>query len=140
MLDRARHRGVYSDLVKGELTEYLRACHASFDLIVSADTLVYFGRLDEVMRAAAGAMRSGGVLAFTVEEAAADCPDEGFRINPHGRYSHCRSYVARTLSDAGFHVETIDSAILRLEGGAPVEGLVVTARKPVAPIAAREMP
>jgi len=140
MLDRARSRGVYADLVKAELTEYLRARRAVFDLIVSADTLVYFGRLDAVMRAAADALRPGGVFAFTVEAAADDSPGEGYRINPHGRYSHRRSYVEQTLSEAGFRVEAIDAAALRREGGVPVEGLVVTARKPTLALGATEMP
>ena len=34
-------------------------------MIVSADTLVYFGALDEVVAAAAGALRPGGLLIFT---------------------------------------------------------------------------
>ena len=40
----------------------------AFDVIVSADTLVYFGALEEVVAAAAKALRPGGVLVFTVEE------------------------------------------------------------------------
>jgi predicted TPR repeat methyltransferase len=43
MLARARERDVYDVLVKGELTAYLEACTDTFDVIVSADTLVYFG-------------------------------------------------------------------------------------------------
>ena len=138
MLDRARTRGVYAELVKDELTDYLGAHHDAFDLIVSADTLVYFGRLDIVTRAAASALHGGGILAFTVEAAADGDRGQGYRINPNGRYSHTRSYVAQTLADAGLRVDAIDSAVLRLEGGAPVEGLVVTARKAVSAIAAQE--
>ena len=46
MLAQAKEKNVYDELVKGELTEYLRDSSAAFDLIVSADTLVYFGGLD----------------------------------------------------------------------------------------------
>jgi len=42
------------------LTEYLRGHTAAFDVIISADTLVYFGRLEEVVAAAANALRPGG--------------------------------------------------------------------------------
>src|SRR5919199_1010982 len=42
MLTRARERRVYDELVKGELTAYLAGCAETFDVIVSADTLVYF--------------------------------------------------------------------------------------------------
>src|SRR6266480_2546012 len=45
MLAHAKEKNVYHALVKAELTEYLRDHSESFDLIVSADTLVYFGDL-----------------------------------------------------------------------------------------------
>src|SRR4029077_5314522 len=52
MLPQARAREGYDDLIKGELTDYLRASAGMFDAIVSADTLVYFGPLEEVLQAA----------------------------------------------------------------------------------------
>jgi predicted TPR repeat methyltransferase len=140
MLDRARSRGVYNGLVKAELTEYLRGHRDAFDLIVSADTLVYFGDLGAVLQAAANALRAGGVLAVTVEEATDDVANGEYRINPHGRYSHSRRYVAQAAQAAGLEVEAIEAAVLRREGGAPVQGLVVTACKPVAPGVTRELP
>ena len=68
MLARARARNVYDELVRRELTAYLHDCTGAFDVIVSADTLVYFGPLEEVLAAAGNALRAGGVLIFTVEE------------------------------------------------------------------------
>ena len=59
---------MYDALVKGELTAYLADSVGAFDLVVSADTLVYFGALEAVVGAAAAAMRPGGRLIFTVEE------------------------------------------------------------------------
>src|SRR4029077_16423873 len=72
MLDHARKKNVYDELVRGELTAYLQNRHDAFDLIVTADTLVYFGALEDVAVAAAGALRSGGRVVFTVEEATDD--------------------------------------------------------------------
>src|SRR5262249_45954759 len=51
MLARARARDVYDELLQRELTAYLRDSPASFDVIVSADTLVYFGPLAAVAAA-----------------------------------------------------------------------------------------
>ena len=75
-----------------------------FDLIISADTLVYFGALEAVFDAAYRALRPDGLLIFTVEEAGDDQPETGYRINPHGRYSHSRAYVESALTAAGFAV------------------------------------
>jgi len=129
MLAKAQGRDVYSELVKGELTAYLAGQRQAFDLIISADTLVYFGSLEPVLEAAFGALRSDGLLIFTVEEAEDGAAREGYRINPHGRYSHSRAYLNRALPAAGLTVAGMEPAILRKEGGSPVAGLVVTARK-----------
>jgi predicted TPR repeat methyltransferase len=129
MLARARERNVYDDLVKGELTSYLRAAHDAFDVIVSADTLVYFGPLDEVVSAAAGALRRGGHFIFTVEALSDDASQTGYVIAPHGRYCHTRQYLDRLLGSAGLRPE-IQPAELRIEGGLPVQGFVVRGTKP----------
>ncbi|MGZ9005279.1 MAG: tetratricopeptide repeat protein [Burkholderiales bacterium] len=128
MLEQARARAVYHELVKAELTQYLQSVSAAYDLIVSADTLVYFGALEDVVQAASGALRAGGLLIFTVEKAEDSEAPSGHRLNPHGRYSHTRGYVEQTLRTAGLTALSIDDGVLRQERGEPVQGLVVTAR------------
>lgn len=128
MIARARERNVYDELVKGELTEYLRTAVSAFDVIVSADTLCYFGPLDEVLAAAASALRPAGKLIFTVEEFSNAGSGAGHSIGLHGRYRHSREYLERALAAANLLPEIV-SAELRLEAGDPVSGLVVRARK-----------
>ncbi len=129
MLEKARQRGGYDALHKAELTAFLRAHPAGYDLVASADTLCYFGALDEVVLAAAQALRDGGQLLFTVE-ASPDTAPGSCTLHPHGRYSHRRDHVQRVLEAAGLHHIEIHAAHLRLEGGKPVEGWVVAARRP----------
>lgn len=133
MLAHAREKNVYDELVRTELTAYLQDHHDAYDLIVSADTLVYFGALDDVAGAAAGALRSGGRLIFTVEEATEDAAPATYCIKPHGRYNHRAAYVGRVFADAGLEVD-IARAELRMENGLPVAGLVVMATKPATSI------
>jgi predicted TPR repeat methyltransferase len=130
MLEKAAVRGHYDELVKAELTEYLEGSADGFDLIVSADTLVYFGDLGPVLAASASALRPGGRLAFTLERDESDDGSEDFRLSPHGRYAHSEDYVRRTLGGAGFTAVSCAPAHLRVERGKPVEGLLVTARLP----------
>ena len=127
MLVHAQGRGVYDNLQKAELTAFLQTSAGCFDLIVSADTLCYFGPLDALLRAAHGALRAAGALIFTVEAAAAGVP--AHHLNPHGRYSHSQAYVLEALCAAGFAPPQVLSTSLRNEGGEPVAGLVVTALK-----------
>ena len=125
MLAQARERNVYDELLKSELTAYLAGCDQAFDVIVSADTLVYFGPLDAVAVAVEQALRPGGRLVFTVEE----LDGAGYSLAASGRYRHAREYVSAVLADAGLRPEIV-RAELRLEGGEPVAGLVVLGTKP----------
>jgi predicted TPR repeat methyltransferase len=131
MLAHAKEKHVYDALVKTELTEYLRANREAFDLIVSADTLVYFGDLENALAAAADALRPNGLLVFTLEHAVGGEADVDYRLELHGRFSHTTAYVECLLAAACLTSE-IAYADLRMESGAPVAGLVVRATKPVA--------
>ena len=120
----------YNWLVVHELATFLDLMPRSFDVVASSDTLVYFGDLREVLAAAGRSLREGGRLVFTLEHAAdeAEVP-AGYRIHPHGRYSHTEPYVRGTLAQADFEAIEIDKAHLRREGSIYVEGLVVSARR-----------
>ena len=132
MIAQARTRRVYDELAKGELTAYLFDSPGAFDVIVSADTLVYFGPLDDVIAASESALRPGGQLIFTVEEMNGAGVDEGYSISLNGRYRHRRQYLERVLADAHLCVEIVQ-AELRMEAGDPVAGLVVRGTKPPDP-------
>src|SRR5207249_5008145 len=66
MIARARARGAYDELAVSELTAFLQARDTSFDVIVSADTLIYIGDLRPFFEAAARRLTAGGLLVFTV--------------------------------------------------------------------------
>jgi predicted TPR repeat methyltransferase len=129
MLKRAQRLGVYDELVECELTEHLRRYPAAYDLIVSADTLQYFGDLRPVAAAAAGALRDRGVIVFTLERGDADAAEPGYRLKAHGRYVHSESFVRRCLEGVQLHVRSITSSLLRTEAGKPVAAMVAIARK-----------
>lgn len=129
MLAKARPRQVYDVLAKAELTAFIEgAAAASYDLIVSADTLCYFGDLHAVARATAKALRPGGWLVFTVE-ALPGAGEAGFHLHPHGRYSHRESYLRAVLAGAGLVACELQPAHLRMEGGKPAQGWVVAAQR-----------
>ncbi|MBB4128586.1 putative TPR repeat methyltransferase [Xanthomonas translucens] len=127
MIDKARQRGGYDALVVGELTAYLQAQPQAWDVVVSADTLVYFGDLREVCAAAHAALRRDGWLAFTVE--ALDAADDRVQLGSSGRYRHSRAHVQAALAQAGFARVQLRADQLRKEGGVPVQGWVVLARR-----------
>jgi predicted TPR repeat methyltransferase len=129
MLAKAAQRGAYDELHKAELTAYLAGLTQDYDLVISADTLCYFGRLEAVSMAAHAALRPDGWLVFTVEALADPASAEPFHLSPHGRYSHARDYVAATLRAAGFARVDTEFVQLRTEVGLPVNGWLVCAQR-----------
>lgn len=125
MIARARARDLYSDFVKTELVAYMESVADPFDVIVSADTLCYFGRLDRAMQSARYALCEGGLFAFTVE-ARPDGAD--FQLHVHGRYSHRVDYVRAVLVATGFEVLELTDVVLRTEWRQPVAGVLAVGR------------
>ena len=130
MLARARSRSLYDALHKAELTAFLASARPEYDLIVSADTLCYFGDLTAIAAGAYGALRPGGYLAFTVEALDEAESSVGHRLEGHARYAHARGYIHSTFTTAGFIDLRAEEAHLRIEGGRPVRGFVVSCRRP----------
>jgi len=127
MMTHAKNTGVYDELVHEELTRYLATQNDRFDLVTMADTLIYFGPLERLFLATAGALHASGLLIFTVEDE--ERSPEGFSLAPSGRYRHGRDYILNVLSASGFALLGLEPVVLRQEWDAPVAGLVVTARK-----------
>lgn len=127
MLRQAAARACYDELVKGELVAFLRSRTQAWDLVVSADTLCYFGDLGDFATAAATALRPTGLLVFTVEAHPDDDAQPAYRLQHHGRYSHRRSYVESALKAGGLQPLEVSAAVLRMEAGQPVQGWLVVA-------------
>lgn len=127
MVKKARLRGGYDVLDVAELTAYLQRQQQAWDVVLSADTLVYFGELGTVLAAAHGALRPGGWVVFSLEvdERADDCAT----LSASGRYRHSRSHVSHALARAGFGDIRIGEDSLRKEFGLPVRSWVVLAQR-----------
>ena len=130
MIHKAHTRHIYDDLITVELTIHLETTDNSYDLVASADTLVYFGDLKPVLAAATRTLSPGGVLIVTLEQADSGTPESpGFRLQQHGRYCHSEKYVRDALAEAGLRLHGMEIATLRREHGQPVLGFLVSALK-----------
>lgn len=128
MLDRARCTAAYDGIFEGELTAYLAARIAEYDVVASADTLCYFGDLAAVAIAAHGALRAAGHFIFSVEARGGDA-QPGYVLGESGRFAHSRAYLQEVLVGAGFESPQVRNDTLRMEAGTPVDGFVVVARR-----------
>jgi predicted TPR repeat methyltransferase len=128
MLDQAQQRNIYDVLEKAELVQFLEGHPDSFDVVVSADTLCYFGNLQRVAKAARDALRAGGQFVFTVE-ALKKADGDTFRLLANGRYAHALAYLQSVLGAAGLLPQRIVGEVLREEVALPVHGWLVTASR-----------
>jgi predicted TPR repeat methyltransferase len=130
MVDKAQARGTYDELVVEELSQFMRSRPNTFDVVASADTLVYFGALEEPLAAAHRSLRPDGILVFTVERLDPAVSTAPYRLETHGRYSHSEGYVHAAATEVGFTAVALDTQVLRRERGQDVVGQLVLCRRP----------
>lgn len=124
MVEHARARGIYDTLEVGEITAWLAVCRERYDLIVACDTLIYFGDLAPVIRAAKDLLTRDGVLAFSVERGGV----YPYQLTDSGRYAHHKDSIAALAADAGMQLLKLEEGFLRMEYGNDVMGLVAAMR------------
>ena len=128
MIAQAGARRIYDELEVSELTAFLGRRRGTFDMVVAADVVIYFGDLAPLLSAARMALREGGVFAFSLETP--ELPDPagaGFVICPSGHYKHTPAYVEAAVARAGFVLRRAEVNSLRLEEGHEAKGLMVVA-------------
>ena len=127
MLKQAQALGLYDELVCGEMVGYLKE-ESAIDLIVAADALVYLGDLSHAFKAAHSALKPGGLLAFSVEEANALIRTD-FVLKSSHRYAHTELYLIHLATEIGFDILQINSHFAREENQQPVNALMSIFRR-----------
>jgi len=132
MLEKAKARGIYDRLEQADIVAFLAAHRQSYDAILGAATLIHFGGLEAVHRAAAHALRENGLFVFTLfagetEDFAAPASD---RLAQSGCYTHSAHYVERLAPQCGFSVLELKHVVHEKDqDGNPVPGLVAVLRR-----------
>ncbi|WP_426956239.1 methyltransferase domain-containing protein [Muricoccus radiodurans] len=125
MLAEAARHGIYDALEEADLTEYLPAHPAAFDVIAAADVLNYLGDLRPALAGIAAALRPGGHAAFSLEtgDTAPYALGEGLR------YRHHPGHVLDLSTGLGLRPIAREETILRRERGADVAGTLLVLRR-----------
>jgi len=130
MVAAARRKGVYADVVVGDLNDFLAAQpEDSCDLVIAGDALVYLADLGPVCRAVVRALAPEGLFAFTVETHIGT----GVVLGEKLRFAHGAAHVRAALAAAGLTPLAFDSVATRKENDTPVAGLLVIAAKQTPP-------
>jgi predicted TPR repeat methyltransferase len=125
MIEAARSRGIYGDLILGDLETVLAESGISYDLIVSADTMTYFGDLAPVFAGVAKRLEPDGFYLFASEAKFGD----GWEQTKVHRFRHSQAYLRAEAARAGLEFVDIVECTLRREENEPVSGFVVALTK-----------
>jgi predicted TPR repeat methyltransferase len=126
MLEQAKAKACYDGLLHQELVAFMLERPKQFDLVISADTLCYFGALEAAIQAAQACMKPGAHLVFTVEALNNDAPVD-FALQPNGRYAHRLDYLERLFRSAAWSELKIEFVTLRTERSRQVQGWLLSA-------------
>lgn len=124
MLVHAAKKGCYHRLVCQDLVRFLGQSQRSYDLIVAADVMIYFGDLGPLLSSCAYALRPGGLLVFSTESHDGD----GYRLQPSGRFSQAPDYVQRSACPEFTLISSMPTTI-RLEATERVPGRLFIFRR-----------
>jgi len=127
MIVKAEERGLYNNLILGDLLEPLSAGKDSYDLILAADVFIYIGKLENVFMGCAQALRQGGILAFSIELLAEGGSD--YNLHAGGRYAQSRKYIERLADRSALSVHTSLETVLRKEKGEAALGIIYVLNK-----------
>ncbi|MFT7288255.1 MAG: putative TPR repeat methyltransferase [Halieaceae bacterium] len=120
MLEKAGEKAVYDDILVGDINRILKEERESFDLVLCADVLIYFGELGVLFPDIARRCKPGARFLLSTETLA----EGDFRLLQSGRFAHSVDYVERCAAAAGFALLHREDIPLRKEGGEWLRGNV----------------
>jgi predicted TPR repeat methyltransferase len=128
MIEAARARGIYDDLILGDIETVLAGSGPSYGLVLAADTMIYIGDAEPTFRGVAARLQPSGFYLFAVESK----EGEGWEQTPMHRFRHSESYLRGLAHDVGLDFVDIMGCALRNEAANPVPGFAVALQKPAA--------
>ena len=117
MIERAKGRSIYRELSVADIESFLENSRRKYDLLIAADTLVYFGDLSRLFRAARAKLKPEGNFLFTAEKQGED----RFALGPRRRYRHSDDYLRASAESAGLACIGMLDCSPRSDAGEPVE-------------------
>lgn len=117
MLDVAKHKQCYDQLIHADLIKGMCELTQQFDFIIAADVFVYIGDLSSVFTEVKKLLKPKGLFCFSTEIASA-----GYQLQVSARYAHAPSYIHTLAEENGFEMMKGEEVILRYQNDQPVVG------------------
>ena len=128
MLAHARLKDFYQHLVLDDVINFLKTHQEQFDLILAADTLIYFGELDTIFEWIATRLSTGGKCLFNLEEGS----KSPYIVDQSGRFLHHPSYINQLIEKNNLKLIRATTAISRQQNNQSVSSLLYCMEKSLA--------
>jgi len=125
MLEMARAKNFYDELIEADLINFLAHQFAEWDLIIAADVLVYFGNLTTLCSMIYQALAPGGLFAFTTEIT----EQTDYQLQETGRYAHNKHYLTKLANQTHFKLHQLKVMTARYQDGQPVSSYLCILEK-----------
>lgn len=120
MLEEARKKGVYTELVKSDIQSYLDTLSKdSVEIVTAADLFIYIGELESIFKSTNEILSEDGLFVFSTELLESD---RDYFLNRTGRFSHSTGYIERLIDLFSFKLITDKDIIVRKENNIDVKG------------------
>lgn len=125
MLEEARRKGVYDELICGELMETLGSLDDRYDIVIAMDVLVFFGDLAPIFEHMRKLLRPRGLFILDLEKGA---ETSSWQLHIFGNYVHSRGYITELARRYGFSELLCEELDIRKEAGSYIKGHLIFLR------------
>ncbi len=126
MLDQARAKNIYTDLICDNIDHFLTNTDKNYHLILTGDTLVYLGDLGEIFARVKRVLRPHGLWLFNTEITTAR---EDYQMQQSGRFGHHENYILRLAKENDLHCVQHTKIHSRTQVDKPVDGYLFVLRQ-----------
>ena len=111
MVDKASAKGIYDELNKGDVCQYLDSSKHQYDLFIATDVFIYIGELSDVFSKVRAHAKPGCCFVFSTEVEL----EQDYILRSSGRYAHSRNYIEALAEKYGFVMAASQTTNLRKE-------------------------
>jgi predicted TPR repeat methyltransferase len=111
MLSRAEAKGCYHHLSQDSIDHFLHTTGECYDFFLATDVFIYIGALESLFTMTHDRAVSGALFCFSTEY----LPEEGFRLQPSGRFAYSPGYIHRIAASTGWKILAEEPTRLRRE-------------------------
>ena len=120
MLSEAKKKNIYQKLICANILKLQDDLARKYDVVICADTLPYFGNLNDLFSIAQQYLKKKGHWIISIESDYAD----DYKLTESARYTHSPKYIERCATKYNFSVSHSENIHLRTQQKTLIEGMI----------------